>query len=595
MSNSFLKRLVDSRIFYPLVFAPFLVLVLLPYYTHGTLVLGGEGNVVLDFSIHLKVFQDQWLPRYNFGYPNLSPGSNGVNTLFHVLIERLTGNQAATNFLVVFPMFYVPFLGMYLLATQIKAKPYLAFLISVFYIINPFYASWVISLNEWNIYAGAVLPIFFWVILRYYDDNLKLFLFYGFATTCFSFAYTNHPLNAVINITSIFSVYIVSCYHHGRFLPFDVVGKYLLVFSAFLLFNSWWLVNLFYSAGFAQQLYLNSGFSAEGWLVDTVAYVAAPFGKAFSLRHIIANSDWDFFSYFYHTPVSLILTLIPLLLAVGGLFLTKKAGFYKLNLNIFIIVLVVLFLMKGAAQPFGDIYLFLFRNIPFFNIFKTPVEKFGLLYVFLFTVLLLFVLHGSRGQNIYRKMVILFSGYLLFCLIPILTGNIIPENRLTLDNITVSRKFFDKPEYKLVREDINKDKLDYRIMSLPGMGNYQILMDNFKGAKYAGLDPILNNINKAYIVSQSENEKVIYHNLAESPEDLLLGLFNVGKMVVNGDFIPWFGVVGLDADSLRNKLGNIVKKEFGNIVVFDNTKNFVPHLYVPASSWIVENIENEKQ
>lgn len=578
----------ERRVFYPLVFAFVLALALLPYYIGGTLILGGEGDVVLDFSIHLKMFQDQWYSRYGFGWPNLSPGANGVNALFHILVERLSANQAATNFLVVFPMYYIPFLGMYLLATQVGARPHLAFLVSLFYVFNPFYSLWVISLNEWNVYSGAVLPLFFWVIFKYYHDNLKLFLFYGLITACFSFAYTNPPLNAIINIASILSVYIASYYYNGKFSPLEVIKKYLLVFTAFFLFNSWWLLNLFYTAGYARNLYLNSNFSVEGWLFDTVSAVGAPLAKAFSMTQIVNGANWDFFGYLYHTPIGVVLTLVPILLVVGVFPFMKKTALYKLNLNIFILCLIVFFLIKGAAQPFGGVYLFLFKNIPFFNIFKTPVEKFGLLYTFLFTVLLLFVLHGCcEDRRVYRKAILVFAGYLLFCFIPVLTGNIIPDSNFGI--AVGGRKFADKQEYRSVREDINKDRLDYRVLSLPGMGNYQILMDNFNGKKYSGLDPIINNVNKDYIASHSENEKVIYHNLAESPGDLLLSLFGIGKMVVNEGFIPWFGIVGPDADNLRHKFRALPRKEFGGITVFDNTGNFVPHLYAPSSYWVTES------
>lgn len=586
--NLVFRRTFQNSVFYPLLFAGILTLALLPYYVDGTIILGGEADLVLDFSIHWKAVAYQWISRYYFGIPSLVSGSNGANALFHLLVQVLSGNQAVTNFFFVFPLYYAPFLGMYLLATQFKAKPYLAFLISASYVINPFYLPWLTNLNEWNVYAGAMLPLLFWVVLRYYHDNLKLFLFYGLVTTVFSFAYTNQPFNAIINIASIISVYIVSYYYNKRFLMFEAIRKYLLIFSAFLLFNSWWLINLFYSVGYAQRLYRESGSFSEDWLLSTVSSINAPLAKAFLLRQIVNNANEDFFGYFYHTPLSLIVTLIPLLLIVGGIFFTRETGSYKLNINIFIIVLIALFLTKGAAQPFGGIYLFLFKNLPFFNIFKTPVEKFGLLYIFLLTVLLLFVLHSCREQKVYRKAIILFSGYLFFCFIPVLTGNIIPDGNMNATGV-MSRRFVDKPEYRAAREDINKDKLDYRTLSLPGMGNYQVLMDNYGGKKYTGLDPILNNTDKPYTIAIDENEKVIYRNLGDDSSDALLSLFNIGKLVINGEFIPWFGITGPDADSLRHKFENLPKKEFGNIAVFDNAENFVPHLYIPSSYWIIES------
>ncbi|SVE04996.1 uncharacterized protein METZ01_LOCUS457850, partial [marine metagenome] len=144
-----------------------------------------------------------------------------------------------------------PFAGMYLVAFELGAKPYLCALIALFYTINPFTTEFLISINQWNNFALSLMPILFWVVLRYYHDNLKLFLFYGSTSALFSFAYTNYPLNAIINISTIFAVYIVSLYRNERFLFFEFIKKYSLVFSAFLIFNCWWLLNIFMAVGSA--------------------------------------------------------------------------------------------------------------------------------------------------------------------------------------------------------------------------------------------------------------------------------------------------------------------------------------------------------
>ena len=55
----------------------------------------------------------------------------------------------------------------------------------------------------------------------------------------------------------------------------------------------------------------------------------------------------------------------------------------------------------------------------------------------------------------------------------------------------------------------------------------------------------------------------------------------------NGEFVPWFGTVGPDADSLRRMFASLPQKEFGDITIFDNIDKFVPHMYIPSSFWIV--------
>ena len=60
---------------------------------------------------------------------------------------------------------------------------------------------------------------------------------------------------------------------------------------------------------------------------------------------------------------------------------------------------------------------------------------------------------------------------------PLLTGNMIPELFLGTTAGTATRKFTEQPQYKKLRGHINQEKLVYKILSLPGMGNYQILLD----------------------------------------------------------------------------------------------------------------------
>ena len=62
------------------------------------------------------------------------------------------------------------------------------------------------------------------------------------------------------------------------------------------------------------------------------------------------------------------------------------------------------------------------------------------------------------------------------------------------------------------------EKLEYKILSLPGTGNYQIMFDSLQGKKYSGIDPLLHNTNKPIITPHSGEEiKTFYrHALSTS-------------------------------------------------------------------------------
>jgi len=243
-------------------------------------------------------------------------------------------------------------------------------------------------------------------------------------------------------------------------------------------------------------------------------------------------------------------------------------------------MLIAIFLLKGAAPPLGTIYLFLFKNVPFFNIFKTPVEKFGLVYIFLLSILLLFTILGTKNHSHLKTGTIIFSGYLLLCTIPLLMGKAITEISFS-DGVILSRKFKEKSSHKIFRNQINNEKLEYKILSLPGVGNYQVLFDSIEGKLYSGIDPLLSNTNKSTITPHNVNEfKIFYDKFILNTENhKLFGFFNIGKLIIDGNLYPWFGQVGPGAEKLRNRYKNLHRKNFGNVSTHTILKNFIPVVY----------------
>ena len=86
-----------------------LALALLKYYSGGSLILGGEGNTVLNFTEHLKVTSYRWFSVYGQGMVNLAPSGTGVNILLLALLENLTKSTIIPNFTLVFSLYYLPF------------------------------------------------------------------------------------------------------------------------------------------------------------------------------------------------------------------------------------------------------------------------------------------------------------------------------------------------------------------------------------------------------------------------------------------------------------------------------------------------------
>ncbi|MDP2943888.1 MAG: hypothetical protein Q8N49_01235 [Candidatus Omnitrophota bacterium] len=578
-------QLLCKDIFFVLLFAFIISAALLPYYWNGTIILGGEGDYVLDYATHLKKYSFMWFPTHGTGVPNLSPSGTGLNILFLRFIETLTKSVKITNFALVFSIYFIPFVTMYLLCKQLKASPFFSFLISYFYVVNPFVLYYLNCLNQWNVFSVSVMPLFLCLILRYYHQNFRLFFIFGFFSACFSFAYTNQPMLAMLQISLVISTIIVSLYYKRKFLLSEVLKKYFIVITAFILFNLWWfLPMIIVMLNFQSGTVTYSQAFAKSWLDTTVSGHSPVILNMFSLTTIINKvTTYDFFSFWYNTIFARIITLIPILLLVYFFFIDgNKKTRNAFNFALLLILLIVLFFAKGNAAPSGFIYNLMFTYVPLFNVFKTPVEKFGLLYVFIFSVLLLCMFDSIKGHRYYKLACVCFSFYLFFCSIPIFSGSIIPEYKIP--NIGYcSRRYKDKEEYRQFRFLIKKEPFQYRILSMPGVGNYQVFMPNYNNAYYTGMDPVLMNTSKPFIATQNYLD-LLYVNVRSKRYGKLLGIYNVGKVVINKGLTPWCGVIGIEDPLELEKIftKSMPVKKMGSLVIFENVDNFNPKIYTTS-------------
>jgi hypothetical protein len=326
---------------------------------------------------------------------------------------------------------------------------------------------------------------------------------------------------------------------------------------------------------------------AKNWLIDTVNTVNNPLTRSLSLTHMTGTKgDSLLFADYFQTSITFFIGLVPIFLVISGFFFSKKTNLHKLLFYILILMLIAVFLLKGAAPPLGNIYLFLFENVPFFNIFKSPIEKFGLLYIFLLSLIIIFTLLATQNSRYYKTGITFFAVYLLFCMGPFLMGNsIISESSTVTDSSIISRVYNEKSWYRNFRKHINNEKLEYKVLSLPGMRNYQVLFDSSQNKKYSGLDPLLHNINKGHLAAQHDKEiRGSYKLLLNKNNQDFFGSFNIGKLVINGDLEPWFGFYGsADSMQLRNRYRNLPFKIFGNISVHSISQSFIPVVHTTGN------------
>ncbi|OGE42624.1 hypothetical protein A3B45_00245 [Candidatus Daviesbacteria bacterium RIFCSPLOWO2_01_FULL_39_12] len=109
--------------------------------------------------------------------------------------------------------------------------------------------------------------------------------------------------------------------------------------------------------------------------------------------------------------------LIPILVLLAPILRTRDR-----NVGFWIIVAVLsIFLSKGSAEPFADVYQWLFKNVPFFSLFRDS-SKFLTLVALSFAILLgVTTDEVMRGVGKYRKIKLAIFFALLFFLITLIS------------------------------------------------------------------------------------------------------------------------------------------------------------------------------
>lgn len=586
-----LKKEIIFNFFIVTSFGIALVLVLLRYYINNQIVSGGEGAYFLDYLTLFKNYSSSWI---NSGTGLFSTSLNFAY-LFHLIaLQIFFPNEKVLNFIVVFLIYFLPFIASYFLLLELKLKRSVSFFLSLFYIFNPFSLIFLNSLNQWNVLILYILPAYLWLVLHFYENNIKLFIFFGFHSLLFSFTNANPPLMVVQQIAIILITIFSIIYKEKNLFSFpQFIRKYLVIFSAFLIFNLWWICQWAYIYRDAQVGYTTQ--FALDWLNGEAKTTVPVLTRSLTLQNLMVfplRTMHDYIYNYYGYIFSPIILFIPIVVILVSLFEEKNDKAFLYVISSF---LLTLFLSKGTGGFFGELYKFIIIHIPFFNIFKTAPEKWGTLSIFL-----LLILFGLIYKNItkykYKKIIYFLSViYLFFISVPFISGNLIYDYFRSF-NFYGSKHFIDKKEYIDTRNLLNDDRNNYRIISFPGNNNYQVALNIEGNRYYTGNDPILNNVNKEFIApyngSWTQRFNIFYKNISDQDYLKMYGLFNVGKIIINKDMYPWFGFSETESVSKIERIfdRNIPSIKNGPIDIYDTQKYFVPRIYIPIN--IINTQEN---
>jgi hypothetical protein len=574
----------------PLVIIVTFIGLLLNFYQSNHLIVSGEGSYFLNYPQLFKKSAYVW-SEYGSGRPGMSVNYGYV---FHLIaLQTLIPDQRVINLISISSIYLLPFIVIYLLATKYKLKPFFALLISLIYITNPFMVVFLSSINQWNMLAAYILPAMYLIIYHYYQNPLKLFFIFGIHSLLFAFASANTPTAAIYLIAMPIFVTFISIDKEKTFNFKKIIFKYLNIFIAFILFNLWWLIIWIYLLNDAQAEYTKS--YAMNWLIGSGKFVPNLW-KSISLTGLFGypvKLDFDYFSGHFNSPIGPLFVGIPFLLII--ILFIKKKTIKTIQLLLTILLIVSTFLSKGINYPFGGIYEFLVYHFPFFYIFKSAGEKWGILTVFIFVLWLIYILK-TADKKILKYFTPLLITYLIFCLFPFISNNFLPDAKIDTPNgeIIHSYQYLDKPEYQVVKNNINQDKNLYRVLSFPGSINYQVALRTLGNKYYTGNDPILNNLNKEFIAVYNFKYNPIFISLydnLDNPNYLkLLPYFNIQKIIINKDMFPWFGYREKQTTKEIEAVFDPVFNASNNstIDVYDTGNYFLPKFFIPLKIYQIQ-------
>jgi len=263
--------------------------------------------------------------------------------------------------------------------------------------------------------------------------------------------------------------------------------------------------------------------------------------------------------------------LLPILAFSSLLFISRKEKTTKYILAFATIGLVGIFLGKGANEPFGGIYIWLFENVPGFQMFRDSF-KWYVLIILSFIILIPFTLGkisdylNKRFKLKYTYLIVfaLFLAYFLFLIRPAMLGN-----------LTGTFQNRDAPNsYLQLNNFLSEDNSFFRTLWIPSttlFGHYTNQHPQLTGSEFfdefnqkdlvskislPSSQKVLEEASVKYIIVPEDTEKLIYLTEREYDES------KYQEIVNSVDEINWLEKVN----------------QFGKIVVY-KTPSYKEHFW----------------
>jgi hypothetical protein len=321
-----------------------------------------------------------------------------------------------------------------------------AFVSAFFYVFNLTMMQRVFSYHF--MISSIIIPLLLYFLVKLNQKgaiSIKDILKLSFTSFFLGLTFLNPPTFLVIVAFILFFAFLELLIH--KFMV-KIIKLVILFLLTIFFINTWWFIPVIYLTLNQQfEVTVKAPLSTSAWTMSRSTLL-----NIFRLNFYWSWKDPKYFSFdikIYSTPVFVILSIIPVLIAFTSMLFRPKNNREKYYLAFFsITALISIFLQKGINPPFGELYETLYDNLPLFWLFRSP--KFELILLVSLSALLGYVCskiatiyHRSKLHSLTSTSVtILFLLIISILTYPYFTGEIVPPTYTT-----GSRALIKVPEY----------------------------------------------------------------------------------------------------------------------------------------------------
>ena len=515
-----------------------------------------------------------------FGTQMVFPNNWIFYLMYYILGLIKLSWDISTRILFLLPIVVLTPVFSYLLFFKISRNNIIAFASASLYSFNTFFLKLQLDHITYA-FLWWILPALLLSTLCFVETKNKRYLVFNALLVFIAIVYEIRVAIIIIVFLFLFQIFYL-IFNKGN-AKTKIKNSLFLFFSYIfgILFHLYWIIPVFKQ--------INSPNSIMSFASDEVF---VPFYDILDSMTIHQYSWYNNYVLepFVKQPIELRYFLIPLFFLLGIIYFDNLKIYKKIKnffLFFLLILLISIFLGKQQNSPLGNVYIWLFNNVPFFNLYRESSKFFILIAIsaaFFFGIgLKEFAKKFSKKSKTFS--IILIIGVLF------------------LTSFNNLEHFFDQKigqmtkgvsipnDYNKFEEYIIKDKEFNRILWVPAKSRW---------GYFSELHPYIslvysNSTNWKNIDDNDDaNEKSILYHLNENYSDNLLDVSSIKYVVIpidspesNDSFFKYYDKRGVFIDNISNlKYLHKANLNMEELLVFENL-DYKPHIYLTKE---LENI-----